>query len=153
MLWKEEPVIDWVYEAPRERKGLCEWEKTRLLKIGLDNVMVDEQSVIFCENANVRREGEDNCDVSWMASSFNVPEEWNGISFDWTSREHQEIRSINFESKKQMPLEERDWKCNLKRLNVESWNENSDLFELGRDTRYYIDSAQRELLNKYGKMK
>ena len=125
--------MDWDDDVPLERNVLSDGIRTRLLRNGLDSVTDDEESAIFWVNTNVWNEGEMHCEVSWRASNCNLPEEWNGISLDWMSREHDEIKTTDLESNKQTPLEIVDWNCNREMLDVELWNENKDLFEFDRE--------------------
>ena len=91
--------------SSRERNVTCEGIRTRQLRIELDNVTEDEKSGLSCVTTNAWSECEVNCDVRWREFCLNVPEEWNGMSSDWTSREYQEMRSTDLESSKEMSSE------------------------------------------------
>ena len=100
ILWKEECRIDCDEEVPLERNVPGEGERTMSEMIVLVNVTDEDESGLSCVTTNVWSEGEVKCEVSWMASSFNLPDEWNGMNLEWTSRILEEIVITDLESKK-----------------------------------------------------
>ena len=82
MLRKEEWSIDCDEEVPVERNVPYDGVTIMSVTIVLDNITEEEESGSSCVSTKVWSEVEVNCEVRWMASSFNLPEEWNGMNLD-----------------------------------------------------------------------